>query len=135
MAHESTAGTPCSWPSGCGLTTPNDLFWRPIAGRPEHEAMSFSSYLRRFVERRAQRRGKPGSRRWRPLVEVLEDRRLLATLTVNSFQDFVAHDDFLTLREALLLADDTLSQLTLTTKERDQISGDPAFGQSDTIRF
>ncbi|KAA5539571.1 hypothetical protein FYK55_23640 [Roseiconus nitratireducens] len=63
--------------------------------------------------------------RFRPQVERLEARRLLATLTVTGAEDVVADDGVLTLREALLAANSN-------TSIDDSPAGDPG---TDEIRF
>ena len=76
----------------------------------------------------------------RPAVELLEERRMLAVLTVNSNQDNTTSDTDLTLREAILLvnhAGDANAALgrTLTADEEAQINLSDAFGTNDTIDF
>src|SRR5262245_38717538 len=131
MAHEWLASTPCSWPLGLWPHPPKDLFLRPIDGRSEQEAMSFSSFLRRFAGRRARRSLKPASRRWRPLVEVLEDRAVPATITVNSIGDGAFRDAFLTLREAISLANGELAYTDLKPEEKALVNG----GQPAKFQF
>jgi len=71
-------------------------------------------------------------------VERLEDRLAPATLLVNTVADTTAADNFLSLREAILLinnegnAQAALGR-SLTTGEASQISG--TFGSNDTIQF
>jgi len=60
-----------------------------------------------------------------------------AIITVNSDQDetrYVA-DNFLTLREAIKLANGSLSKSALTPAEQAQVTGDPGPNQLDTIGF
>src|SRR5262249_5164348 len=69
-------------------------------------------------------------------LEALEDRLApAATLTVNSALDGNTRDAFLTLREALLLNNRTLSVAALTTAEQAQVSGNPTDSDTDTIAF
>ena len=68
--------------------------------------------------------------------ERLDDRRLLAAiLTVNSVADSDIRDNFLTLREAILVNNRSLSLATLTAAEQGQISGIPTNVDTDTIGF
>jgi CSLREA domain-containing protein len=81
-------------------------------------------------------RPRTGERRLR--FEPLEDRRMLAVLTVNSTADNNNSDDFLTLREAILLvnhAGDAEVALggPLTPGEEAQIDTSESFGTNDTI--
>src|SRR5215216_4889446 len=75
----------------------------------------------------------------RPRVEMIEDRVLLATLTVNTTLDSVTRDGVLTLREAILVAnnDGSLPFASLTAAEQAQISnGTPTPGSPpDVIEF
>ena len=68
--------------------------------------------------------------------ERLEDRTLLAALiTVNSTLDSNLRDDFLTIRESILVSNRTLAVATLTTLEQAQVSGTPTSTDTDTIGF
>ena len=61
--------------------------------------MWFSSWLR---QRTVSRKRRPASR-FRPALEVLEDRAVPATLTVNTTQDVLGHaGGLLSLRQAVL---------------------------------
>jgi len=64
--------------------------------------------------------------------ETLEDRRVLAVLTVNTIADTVADDNLLSLREAIS-AVNAQSSAGLDAGAVDQISG--TFGDNDTIQF
>lgn len=72
------------------------------------------------------------SSRRRLRFESLESRRLLATLTVNTVADEVSPDATLSLREAIEIANGTLSLLALSSPEKAQVSGS---GTPDTIAF
>src|SRR5262245_58530300 len=98
--------------------------------------MSLASFLRRLAARQVKPRGKRGARRTRrPILEALEDRTLLAMLTVNSTADDNVRDHELTLREAILLAEGILPFSNLAQEEKNQVSGTPALLQLDTIAF
>ena len=56
-------------------------------------------------------------------VEVLEDRQLLATITVNTTADDTSADATLSLREAIEVSDGTLAVSSLSTQEQAQVSG------------
>jgi uncharacterized repeat protein (TIGR01451 family) len=64
-------------------------------------------------------------------LEVLESRRLLATLTVNTTQDANARDAVLSLREAILVANGSLDPATLSTEEAAQVVGSVNTGPTD----
>jgi len=64
--------------------------------------------------------------------ETLEDRRVLAVLTVNTLADTVANDNLLSLREAIS-AVNAQSSAGLDAGAVGQISG--SFGDNDTIQF
>jgi hypothetical protein len=67
---------------------------------------------------------------------VLEDRTVPSTITVNTTADANTRDNYLTLREAILLVNGTLAVSDLTPAEQAQVSGTPATpGVSDTITF
>ena len=66
-------------------------------------------------------------------VEVLEDRQLLATITVNTTADLATPGATLSLREAIEVSDGTLAVSSLSTQEQAQVSG--AVGTSNTIGF
>jgi hypothetical protein len=66
-------------------------------------------------------------------LEVLEERQLLATITVNTTGDDSTPDSTLSLRQAIEVSDGTLAVSALTTQEQAQISG--AVGTSNTIEF
>ncbi len=80
--------------------------------------------FQRTRESRRKRRG-GGARRLR--LEPLEDRRLLAVITVDSTADDVAPDGLITLREAVLAAN--LDRIA------DAVEGTQAGSGADTIRF
>lgn len=73
--------------------------------------------------------------------ETLEDRRMLAVLTVNTNMDNTTTDSMLSLREAVLLVNnggDAIAALgrALTVAEESQLDSDgEAFGTNDTINF
>lgn len=82
-------------------------------------------FLHRPAGSRAKRRGYRGGRRFS--LEPLEDRHLLAVITVDSTADLVAADGLITLREAVLAANhDAVA---------DAIEATQAGSGSDTIRF
>ena len=98
--------------------------------------MSLYSLLDLLAERRVLPRRKKRRAPVRFLVERLENRALLATLTVNSPADTNARDGSLTLREALLLANGDMAYSSLTQQEQNQVTnGTPAASQLDTIDF
>ena len=66
-------------------------------------------------------------------LEVLEDRQLLATITVNTTADDSTPGTTLSLREAIEVSDGTLAISSLSTQEQAQVSG--AVGASNTIGF
>ncbi len=66
-------------------------------------------------------------------VEVLENRQLLATITVNTTGDQSAPDSTMSLRQAILVSDGTLAVSSLSTQEQALVSG--AVGASNTIGF
>ncbi len=66
-------------------------------------------------------------------VEVLEDRQLLASITVNTTADDTSPDSTLSLREAIEVSDGILAVSSLSTQEQAQVSG--AVGDSNTIGF
>ncbi len=72
-------------------------------------------------------------RRTQPRIDVLEDRQLLSTITVNTTADETAADSTMSLREAIELSDGTLSVSALSTQEKAQVSG--AVGSTNTIDF
>ncbi|TWU51875.1 choice-of-anchor Q domain-containing protein [Rubripirellula reticaptiva] len=87
--------------------------------------------------RRTAKRGGPWSRR-RLLIESLEDRNLLAALTVNSFADnTTSGDGLVTLREAIIAANaDATTDLSQTGSGADTITFDPiVFATAQTINI
>ena len=66
-------------------------------------------------------------------VEPLEDRRLLATITVNTTADDTISGRDLSLREAIEVSDGTLAVSSLSTQEQALVSG--AVGATNTIGF
>ncbi len=58
-----------------------------------------------------------------------------STMLVDSTDDTDSRDDYLTLREALLLATGLLNDGDLTANEKDNLTGTPGPGSSDTIQF
>ena len=85
------------------------------------------------MHRHWRRRTRPGRR---PLLEPLEPRTLLATITVNSADDSGARDTVLTLRQAIELSDGTLALGSLTAQQKAQVSGTLTTGApGNTIAF
>jgi parallel beta-helix repeat protein len=72
-------------------------------------------------------------RKTRMRLELLEDRQLLATLTVNTTADGASPDATLSLRQAIDVSDGTLAVSSLSTQEQAQVSG--AVGTSNIIDF
>jgi hypothetical protein len=72
-------------------------------------------------------------RRKRMSIEVLEDRQLLATITVNTTADDTTADATLSLRQAIEVSDGTLAVSSLSTQEQAQVSG--AVGELNLIDF
>jgi parallel beta-helix repeat protein len=72
-------------------------------------------------------------RRKRMSVEVLEDRQLLATITVNATADSTAAGSTLSLRQAIEVSNGTLPVSSLSTQEQAQVKG--AVGNTNTINF
>ncbi len=66
-------------------------------------------------------------------LEVLEDRQLLATITVNTTADETAADSTVSLREAIEVSNGTLAVSSLSTQQQAQVSG--AVGNTNTIDF
>ena len=73
-----------------------------------------------------------GSSRRRLRFETLESRRLLATITVNTAVDENSADATLSLRQAIEIANGTLTSSELSPQEMAQVSGS---GTPDTIAF
>src|SRR5580704_2877152 len=72
-------------------------------------------------------------RRTQPRIDVLEDRQLLSTITVDTTADETAADSTMSLREAIEVSNGTLSVSALSTQEKAQVSG--AVGSANTIDF
>jgi hypothetical protein len=72
-------------------------------------------------------------RRRRLSLEVLEERLLLATITVNTTGDDTAADSTLSLREAIEISNGTLAVSSLSSQEQSQVTG--AVGNTNTIDF
>ena len=68
-------------------------------------------------------------------ADVLEDRVLLATITVNSLEDNQNLDDFVTLREAIGMINMGMPFPDLTPAEQTQVDTGQAFGTNDTVQF
>jgi hypothetical protein len=92
------------------------------------------------VARRSRKSRKNRGRR--PLFEELEQRRVLAVLTVNSTDGGVGNDALLTLREAVAVVNNgsatgTIAGLgrALSAGEAAQISATSPFGTNDTVNF
>lgn len=74
--------------------------------------------------------------RFAPFVEELEQRTVPnATITVNTHLDVQAKDNDLSLREAILLANGTLTLNDLSANEKALVMGTPAANQADKIHF
>src|SRR4051794_28909196 len=71
-------------------------------------------------------------RRWRPFLEALEDRTVPATMTVNTLSEANVRDNFLSLREALLVNTGALAPAALTPAEQAQVNGPLG---NDTVQF
>jgi hypothetical protein len=109
--------------------------------------MSFTSWVRnlRSHARRVGRISNPSHRqtaratnRFRPHLEVLEDRLTPSTLTVNALADNITDTNVLTLRDAVMLVDNggnpaALGQASMPSGWSSQIAG--SFGSNDTIQF
>src|SRR5437868_35632 len=86
------------------------------------------------TSRRRKRYSKAKQVMFRPQVEWLEDRLApSATLMVNSTADGNNRDSVLTLREAILVNNRTLSVASLTADEQARVSGTPTATDADTI--
>jgi CSLREA domain-containing protein len=72
-------------------------------------------------------------RRKKMQLEVLEDRWLLAVITVNTTADDTTPDATLSLREAIEVSDGTLAVSSLSTQEQAQVSG--AIATTNMIGF
>src|SRR4051812_4827621 len=76
-----------------------------------------------FIGRRRPCLG-PRRTSFRPHAQAMEDRLLLATITVNTTADDIDHtDSTLSLREAIQVANGTLPVTSLSPLEQQQISG------------
>jgi hypothetical protein len=75
-------------------------------------------------------------KRFRPLFETLECRRVLAAnITVNSTLDTNARDSVVTLREAISISNRTLLFADLSAAEKALITGTSTNSDADTIQF
>ena len=72
-------------------------------------------------------------RRRKVCLEVLEDRQLLSTITVNTTTDGTAAASTLSLREAIEVSNGTLPVSSLSTQQQHQVSG--TVGNTNTIDF
>jgi hypothetical protein len=101
-------------------------------------AWSFFGGERRNKQRKRrqlQARQSMGFGRRRPSYEHLEQRHLLAVLTVNTTSDTTATDAFLTLREALTVVNSG-STAGLSAQELAQVNTTAqGLGTNDTVRF
>ena len=88
---------------------------------------------RRSVARKWSDRAQKSRRLRRMQVEVLEERQLLATITVNTTADDTTAGATLSLRQAIEISDGTLAVSSLSTQEQAQVSG--AVGATNTIDF
>jgi hypothetical protein len=102
----------------------------PCSVLKEEEPMSKQArwWLRGWPKRRSRQ---PWS--FRPQVELLEDRLAPAVITVNTVDDNIAKDKFLTLREAIMLVNGTLPRNKLSDDEKKLVQGN--LGRGDTINF
>jgi CSLREA domain-containing protein len=87
---------------------------------------------RRLRPTRSTRNWRATRRTW---LEPLEERMLLATITVNTTADDSIPDSTLSLREAILVANGTLSLSALSPQEQAQVSGPLTSPAPDTIAF
>src|SRR5262245_5991918 len=88
----------------------------------------------KLTTHRADGRGRRRLRR--PNVEALEQRSLLATITVTGDGDTIASDGVVTFREAIEIANGTLDVGSLTPEEQARVSGTLTTGTpGDTIAF
>jgi hypothetical protein len=96
--------------------------------------MSFTRFLRRLGrDTRGNRKARP---RYRPRLDVLEDRTAPAVLTVNTPDDETTRDGSLSLREAIQVVNQPSLYETLTGAEQGQIfTGANPLGTNDTILF
>ena len=76
--------------------------------------MSLRTLLNRSSCRQDQKKAKKRPRRAHPLLEALEDRTMPSLMIVNAAGDGDARDSFLTLREAIKLANGQLALSELT---------------------
>ena len=95
---------------------------------------------RNKIKPRRQKSRHSNPRRHLLSFQMLEDRRLLAALTVNSFADNTTDDAVLTLRESILLVNNggdanVALGRALSTGEAAQVNTSEAFGTNDTITF
>ena len=72
-------------------------------------------------------------RRTRMQVELLEERQLLASITVNTTADDTTPDATMSLRQAIEVSNGTLPVSSLSTQEQSQVTG--AVGASNMIEF
>jgi hypothetical protein len=66
-------------------------------------------------------------------LELLEDRQLLSTITVNTTADDTATASTLSLRDAIEVSNGTLAVSSLSSQQQAQVSG--AVGSTNTIDF
>ena len=95
---------------------------------------------RNKIKPRRQKSRHSNPRRHLLSFQMLEDRHLLAALTVNSFADNTTDDAVLTLRESILLVNNggdanVALGRALSTCEAAQVNTSEAFGTNDTINF
>ena len=96
----------------------------------------FQQLLRKYWTRLRNRKQSPAHRRRRfqadaarlMQLEPLEDRRVLATITVDSLLDNTTDDGFITLREAIVAANN--DAIADATEGTDAGSGDPIISGS-----
>jgi Bacterial Ig-like domain (group 3)/RTX calcium-binding nonapeptide repeat (4 copies)/NHL repeat len=99
---------------------------------------SFSGSNSTRSRRANKQRKRPVQRAHGPRIELLEDRLVPATLTVNSLLDNITDTSVLTLRDAVALVNSSgnqasLGQSSMPAGWASQISG--SFGSNDTIQF
>ena len=94
--------------------------------------MNVSSFVRREVRRSQIKRIARLRRLW-PGLEALEDRQLLATITVNTAVDATNSNTTLSLRQAIGVSDGTLAVSSLTSQQQALVNG--SVSTTNTIDF
>src|SRR5262249_10956602 len=103
--------------------------WRP----PQNSSVETRSTQGGSMTRKVSNSASKSRRRNRFSVEVLEDRQLLATITVNTTADETAANSTLSPREAIEVSNGTLKVSSLSAQEQARVSG--TVGSSNTIDF